>query len=366
MQLKKRILDILLFFVNRIVTLFPIKENQIAFISLESKTLESDLLLLYQELQKQSQYQIKTVLTKFDKNNLWTNFVYMLNTFKQVYYVNRSKVVIINNNNYVVSRYKRQGVQVIQVWHATGAIKKFGNAIKREYKIANYDYVVANSAYWIEPYSEAFGVTNKNIEVIGMPRVDHLVDRQYIYSTREQLLLKYPLLQGKKVILYAPTFRGNIYQGFQSIDFDGKKLIDALGDDYVIIYKYHPLLKGVKINEDVHHINMSHEDIHDLFTISDCLISDYSSIIFDFSLLNKPMVFYVPDLQSYNDTIGCFVDYTTMPGAKCQTMEEVIEGIKLGDTSKVNAFKDMFFTYQDGKNTSRVVHLIKQCMENRE
>lgn len=363
MQLKKKILDVLLVFVNSIVTLFTIKENQITFVSLESKTLESDLLLLYQELQKVGNYQIKTVLTKFDKNNLWTNFLYMINTFKQLYYINRSKLVIINDNNYVISRYKREGVQVLQVWHATGAIKKFGNSIKREYPIANYNYVIANSGFWLHPYCEAFNISMINIKITGMPRVDHLFDKNYLTSTKEALLLKYPLLKGKKVILYAPTFRGNIYQGFNSIAFDGQKILDNLGDEYVILYKYHPLLKNVKHMENNAHFNMNHEDIHDLFTISDYLISDYSSIIFDFSLLHKPMVFYVPDIQTYMDTVGCFVDYQkVMPGPKCKTIEELVTGIKKSDTSQINEFRDTFFAFKDGCNTQRVMELINKVM----
>lgn len=365
MQLKKKILDVLLVLVNSIVTLFTIKENQITFISLESKTLESDLLLLYQQLQETGKYQIKTVLTKFDKNNLWTNFLYMLNTFKQMYYINRSKLVIINDNNYVISKYKRRGVQVLQVWHATGAIKKFGNAIKREYPIANYDYVLANSAYWLQPYSEAFNVSTSNIRITGMPRVDHLLDEKYLISTRKSLLLKYPLLQGKKIILYAPTFRGNIYQGFDSITFDGQKIIDCLGDAYVILYKYHPLLKRVKSIENNTHFNMNHEDIHDLFTISDYLISDYSSIIFDFSLLHKPMLFYVPDMQTYMESIGCFVDYQdVMPGPKCKTIEELVIGIKKADISRIDEFRDVFFTFKDGCNSQRVMELITKVMSS--
>lgn len=363
MQLKKKVLDILLIIVNFIVLLFPIKKNQITFVSLESKTLESDLLLLYQELVKNKQYSIKLVLTKFDKNNLWTNFKYMLNTIKQVYYINRSALVIINDNNYVISKYKRTGVKVLQVWHATGAIKKFGNAIKREYRISNYDYVIANSDYWKEPYSEAFNVNPEAVKITGMPRVDHLLDKQYISKTRESLFIKYPILKDKKIILYAPTFRGNIYQGFISIDFNAKQLVESLGKEYVVVYKYHPLLKDICIAEHSQIFNMANEDTHDLFTISDYLISDYSSIIFDYSLLNKPMLFYVPDLQSYIDTLGCFVDYETMPGTICKNIEEVFMGIKNADTSKILDFKDTFFSYQDGKNTDRVVKLIQEIIE---
>ena len=363
MQLKRKVLDILLMIVNCIVKLLPIKQNQITFVSLESKTLESDLLLIYQKLATNKKYTIQLVLTKFDKNNLWTNFKYMLNTFKQVYYINRSGLVIINDNNYVISKHKRVGVKVLQVWHATGAIKKFGNAIKREYPIANYDYVIANSEYWKEPYHEAFNIAPTNIKITGMPRVDHLLDEQYIHDTRKHLFTKYPMLKDKKIILYAPTFRGNVYKGFTSIDFDGKKLIETLGNEYVVLYKYHPLLKEVSIVEHTQLFNMNHEDTHDLFTISEYLISDYSSIIFDYSLLNKPMLFYVPDLQQYNDTLGCFVEDKILPGNKCTTIEELVAGIQKGDITGLKEFRDTFFLHQDGKNIDRVIALINEIIK---
>ena len=314
----KIIVNIILRVVNVFVGFFSIKNNQVAFVSLEANKLESDLKLIYDKLSQDHSFVLKTVLINYNKKNLINNFLYLLNCIKQIYVINTSKVVLITDNNYVISNFKREGVKVIQIWHATGAIKKFGNAIKREYPIKNYDYVIANSEYWKVPYQEAFNVNKENVVVTGMPRVDHLVDQNYIEKTKLKLLNKYPLLKNKKVILYAPTFRGNIYQGMKSVDFDAKKLLDQLDDQYVLVYKLHPLLLDKPITDDQRIINLNYEDTHDLFTISDMLISDFSSIIFDYSFFNKPMYFFVPDLDEYLSTLGCFVDYQKiMPGAIC-------------------------------------------------
>lgn len=360
MGLKKLVINIILRFVNIFVSRLTIKDNQIAFVSLESNRLESDLKLIYEELAKEKQFLLKTVLINYNKKSLLNNFLYMLNCIKQIYIINTSKVVLITDNNYVISNFKRSGVKVIQVWHATGAIKKFGNAIKREYPIKNYDYVIANSDYWKKPYQEAFNIEQNNIIVTGMPRVDHLVDQNYLNNTKTNLLKKYPILKGKKVILYAPTFRGNIYQGFKSIDFDAKKILDQLGDEYVIICKYHPLLLNAVLNDDSRIINLNHENTHDLFTVSDMLISDFSSIIFDYAFLNKPMYFFVPDLQEYLDTLGRFVDYRKiMPGAICDNEEQLVKAILKNKTYDLEFFLQTFFKYQDGNNTKRVVDFIK-------
>lgn len=361
MGLKKIIINIMLKFVNVFVNLKAIKNNQVAFVSLEANQLESDLKLIYDELVKDKQYILKTVLINYNKKSLLNNFLYMLNCIKQIYIINTSRIVLITDNNYVISNFKREGVKVIQVWHATGAIKKFGNAIKREYPIKNYDYVLANSDYWKVPYQEAFDVSKDNVVVTGMPRVDHLVDQEYLQKTRIKLLDKYPILKGKKVILYAPTFRGNIYQGFKSVSFDGSELLDILGDEYVLIYKFHPLLLNDTIIDDQRIINLNHEDTHDLFTVSDMMISDFSSIIFDYTFLNKPLYFFTPDLNEYLKTLGCFVDYQKMmPGAICSNEKILAKAILDNKVYDIQAFLQTFFKYQDGNNTKRVVDFIKQ------
>jgi len=304
---------------------------------------------------------------KYDKKTLKNNFMYMLNTIKQIWHINRSKMVLLNDNNYVISNFKRKGVIVIQVWHATGAIKKFGNTIQREYPICNYDYVLANSSYWKEPYSCAFGVAKKAVKVTGMPRVDHLLDNNYIQETRQRLLKQYPILQGRKVILYAPTFRGNIYDGFTGVDIDCDAVMKSLGKEYILIYKLHPLLKDDRLDKHKYAYNMNHEDTHDLFTITDILVSDFSSVIFDFSLLGKPIVLYAPDLDEYKTDVGLFLDYKTqIPGNICYNEQELIQAIQLPyNKQQVEIFRNMFFTHQDGNNVSRVLSLINKEMKRR-
>ncbi len=196
----KIIVNIILRVVNVFVGFFSIKNNQVAFVSLEANKLESDLKLIYDKLSQDHSFVLKIVLINYNKKNLINNFLYLLNCIKQIYVINTSKVVLITDNNYVISNFKREGVKVIQIWHATGAIKKFGNAIKREYPIKNYDYVIANSEYWKVPYQDAFNINKENVVVTGMPRVDHLVDQNYIEKTKLKLLNKYPLLKNKKVI----------------------------------------------------------------------------------------------------------------------------------------------------------------------
>ena len=363
MGLQKLILNIILGFLNIFVKRFKIKENQVAFVSLESKYLDSDMKLIYDVLKQDQQLNLKKVVIEYDQQGIKQNFLYMLNCIQQLFVINTSKVVIIRDNNYVVSTFKREGVNVIQVWHACGAIKKFGNALARKYPIKNYDYVIANSSYWKKPYSEAFSVKEENVVVTGMPRVDCLFDDNYLKVSKNKLLAKYPMLKNKKIILYAPTFRGNIYQGFSMLPFDGEKLINSFDENTYLIYKLHPLLKNVCLPQHPRIIDMFNEDTHELFALSDMLISDFSSIVFDYSILNKPMYFYVPDLNDYLKDVGCYVNADLFPGKICKTIDELIQGIQKKEVGDLEAFKNMFFEYQDGKNTKRVVDLIYDILK---
>ena len=201
---------------------------------------------------------------------------------------------------------------MVQVWHASGAIKKFGNVIKRSYPIGNYDYVLANGNYWVKPYSQAFSVKEEQVLPIGMPRLDLVVDHGYMNQAREEMFARFPKLKDKRSLLYAPTFRGDIYKGVTKVDIDLEKVARALGDDVVILFKCHPLLNGESYPESDRVYNMNDEVLYHLFSIADCMISDFSSIVFDFALMNKPVHAYLPDFDQYLSERGCFVDYQSL------------------------------------------------------
>lgn len=363
MGVKKIVLQVLLSIEAFFLQFFKMKSNRITFISLEHERPILDFKMIYQSLDKEK-YDVQLCLIKY-KKNLVGQFLYFLNCFKQLYYVYTSKVIILSDNNYVVSNFKREGTTVLQVWHACGAIKKFGNAIHREYPIQNYDYVLSTSTYWKKPYSEAFGVQEENVLPIGMPRTDKLFDKNKTIKDREQLVQKYPILKDKKVVLYAPTFRGNIYKGFTSIPFDADKILNQLGDDYVLIYKYHPLLGNICLSENERIINMNQESTYQLFNMSDMLISDYSSIVFDYMILDKPLLFYVSDLQEYMDDLGVYVDVRELGYPICMNEDELVLNIKeypdLKDIHLEN--KNKFIEIQDGKSIERVIHLIESLMK---
>ena len=176
MGLSKIILNVALWVVDVLTFYVHPKKNRITFVSLTQSELSGDFKLIDKQLRHENKYDIHYILLKFEKN-LWGDFKYFLNCLKQLVEIKKSSLVILNDNNYVISHMKPTNVKVLQVWHACGAVKKFGNQIKRQYPVRNYDYVLCNAEYWKEPYSQAFGVNTNQVLVTGMPRIDTLLNR---------------------------------------------------------------------------------------------------------------------------------------------------------------------------------------------
>ncbi len=174
--MKNIIVYCILAVVNLITYPLKVKSNKITFICYCSDKLKRDFKLISKKLEKEDSYELVYVLTNYE-NSLKGNVSFLFNCMKQVYHVNTSKVVLLDYNNFVVSNFKKKEVKVIQVWHACGAIKKFGNDIEREYPIKNYDYVLATSEEWKKHYSTAFGVSENSVLPIGIPLTDNLFSK---------------------------------------------------------------------------------------------------------------------------------------------------------------------------------------------
>jgi len=365
MKLKRWIMDIVLTMLRPFLLFMKINPNKITFISLESTILTGDFQLVAIELEKYRNYEVKYILVKFEKT-LKGYIEYFFSCIHQFFAINTSRVVILDYNNYVANGFKRKGVQVLQLWHATGAIKKFGNDAFRDYPINGYDALIVNSEAFKPIFASAFSMDESKIHVTGIPKTDRFFNEDKRKSDRVLLESIYPQIKNKKVILYAPTFRGKLFHGFNHMNIDLQKVIASLDDDYVILYKMHPLISEVCFEDSDRVINCNSMSIRKLFSITDFLISDYSAIIYDFSVYEKPMIFYTPDLEEYEQKVGIYFDYKTeIPGPICETEEELIACLKENtfDLDKVKQFKHKYFQYFDGKSTQRVVSLIDELMK---
>ena len=363
--MKKFILYIVLGFIYILIYFFKIDENKITFISYKTDRLEGNFKLISNNLSTNKDYKKVYLFMKYE-NNLVGNFKYFINCIKQVYHINTSKIVILDYNNYVVSNFKKKAVKVIQVWHATGAIKQFGNDIEREYRIRNYDYVLSTSEIWKKPYSTAFNVSEEQVIPLGIPKTDNLFSKSRMKKYHDYVMKKYPQIKGKKVVLYAPTFRGDPINNIKYQEVELKYIAEQLGDEYILMYKLHPWFGDKNVGESENVINANSENINRLFSVTDYLITDYSAIIFDYAILNKPVLFLVPDLEEYKKERGMYIDYEKeMPGPICFNENEVIDAIKDDkfDLIKIRNFSKRYFKYTDGKSTERVCEFIENLMK---
>jgi CDP-ribitol ribitolphosphotransferase len=363
MNLSKKILDLALKIVDACTFWIKKDPNRITFVSLTQSKLSSDFALIEQELQKKGNYTICTNLLDY-KPSLKGKAQYFFNCLRQMVQAKKSALVILNDNNYVISMHKPKDLKVLQVWHACGAVKKFGNQIAREYSIQNYTAILSCSNAWKPAFAQAFGTKEEQVVSTGLARTDILLDTKEMDQRLKGFYEKYPSLKEKKLILYAPTFRGNIVKGMYLHPFDYDKLLDQLDDSWVLLYKYHPLLH-MKKEEHARAIDVSTEDLYTLMAASSLLISDYSSVIFDYALLEKPMIAYVPDIDEYKASIGLNMDFKEFPGPvlcdESALAQKILEQGK-GYEEKMQAFQNKYMPYRDGQNTQRIVKLIDTLM----
>lgn len=270
----------------------------------------------------------------------------------------------------------RKDTKIVQSWHAAGAFKKFGYSTsymdggpnpfdnKKMNLHLGYTYATVSSKDVAQHYANAFRMDVENVIPVGVPRADFFFDKNKVNKTKEEIYKLYPILKNKKVILYAPTFRGfGSKRKKFDIELDFNKIAKNISDEYVIALKLHPSVEvsNIIIDDSVRDkvINISeYKDANDILTITDLLITDYSSIIFDYSLLNKPMLFYAYDLDEYRVDRDFYYDYEDfVPGPIAKTNDEIIKLINENnfDLDKVDKFCSKFFVAKDGNNSKRFV-----------
>jgi len=347
----------------------PVKKNKILFISYFESKLTGNFKLISKELEKSDKdYEMVFMIRKF-KNTLWSKFKYLFSFAVQTYHINTSAVVLLDGNNFPVSNIKKKDeTKVIQIWHACGGIKKFGCDTSRRFPIKNYGYVYVAGEAFKESFSSAFDISKERIISLGVAKTDILYDKDKMEGYKKEMYRRYPVLEGKKVVLYAPTFRGDGAFELKYVNLDMAYLSRKLGEEYAIIYKMHPFLEKINLdkNGSDNIINANKVDIYKLFSVTDVLISDYSAIIFDYSILEKPIILYAPDLEEYERDRGFYYDYKELaPGPICRKEKEIINTIltERYDLQKVRNMKHKFFDYHDGKSANRVAKHIEELME---
>ena len=352
---------------------FRLKENRVTFISNRRNSISGNYESIYTELIKDKNIDIKTVLDTKES---------FISCFKYGYYLASSKVILIDDYIRSVYEIKKRGDNyLVQVWHACGAFKAFGfSRLSKEgcwpqdsRSHRTYDYCLVSSKHIAKHYAEAFGMNVDRVIATGVPRTDIFFDEAYKREVRAKIFSSYPMLKDKKVILFAPTFRGSSKKegNYPHYRFDYKKIFESFGDEYRIIIKHHPHVNNKLVIEDEYKdrvIDLSkNEELNELLFVTDILITDYSSVIFEAALLDIPMLFYAFDLDEYISSRGFYCEYISfIPGKLVENMDEIIAALLVGDfeADKIKEFKKGFFDDLDGKSGKRASEFIKRLMKN--
>lgn len=294
--------------------------------------------------------------------------------------------------NYKIADYiKPKKNQVfLQCWHGT-PLKRLGcdlthfdnqlntvQEMKKRYKVEaeKFSYFISPSKYASEKFTSAWNLKEIGKENIiieqGYPRNDFLLN----YTQEDVAKIKKEIIgediQDKKIILYAPTYRANQHEsgvGYvykEEVDF--QKMREKLGNDYIILFRPHYFIANIfdfeKYKGFVYNVS-NIDDINELYIISDILITDYSSVFFDYANLKRPMIFYMYDLEYYRDkSNGFYIDIEEeLPGKIIKTDDELIEEIievakEFKYDEKYERFNKKYNYLDDGKASKRVIEVV--------
>lgn len=265
----------------------------------------------------------------------------------------------------------RDKQKIVQLWHAGSGFKSVGYSRFGQYGSPNlrnahrlYSYAICGSQHLRDVYSEAFGIEREAVLATGLPRIDGFLREGRAEEVRTVFEEAFPGTRGKRKILLAPTFRGrgsgDAHYDYDEIDFP--TLYEACGEDTVILFRQHHFIPDpapipAEFSDRLIDV-ASCPDTNDLLLISDVLITDYSSVIYEYSLLERPMIFFAYDLETYSATRGMHRAYEeAAPGSIATTFEDLVALIREPNLSveKTKEFVRENFDYVDTNNSDRVI-----------
>lgn len=348
----------------------PRKRPRILFSSESRSILSGNLLYVYEELKKRPEALGYKLTTCFCRR------LNMLDYVKCTALLAGSEILAIDDYYPLVYQLRLpKSLKVFQLWHACGNYKTVGysragkaGCPRIEGKAHRcYTHTIVSSEQVRRSYSEAFGVPIGSIYATGMPRTDMFYREDARERAAAELEGMFGDLGGKRIILFAPTFRGDgagsAYYPYELLDLE--RLHDmCVVTNSVFIFKMHPFIKDAPpIPDRLRDRLLDGSDIreiNDILAASDVVITDYSSVIYEAALLEKPMLYYTFDLDDYindRDFYKPFENY--LAGERCDTFDELLERLNgTPDNQKAIAFKRQNFAFDDGKSTERVADLM--------
>lgn len=351
LPLKKRIFMVVTFSENAKAILKEVNRKQIPVVCMYDPRLDA------------TDFQEASIVRQNKLKNKW----YLL------YYLSTSTVVLVDNYLPELASLKfRDAVVCIQLWHANGALKRFGwednlakmrsdndkKRFKRVYK--QFQYATVSSDQMAAIFQRSFLMKEEQMLKIGMPRTDKYFDKVRQMRERSYWREKWEL-ENEQVILYAPTFRDD-HLNETELALDIKQLESAFGSSHRLLLKLHPSVETeISEKDNPFLIKIPKQtSLESILPAADILITDYSSIPFEFALYERPMYFFAYDLEDYMHNRGLIENYETIvPGDVVQTTEALVQAMKRkADLEKVAIFAKTWNFYADGNATERLLAFV--------
>ena len=347
--------------------LLPIRPHRVTLATARLDRLDGNLLAIDRAIRDlRPAAELRLVLEPYSYG-LLGKLRYALRLIRGMHLLRTSRLVVVDNAYLPIHvTGHRAGTTVVQVWHAEGALKRFGvDTIapppppERWFLHRNYDWVVTSGERSRGPWSRAFGTPLERVVALGSPRTDALFDQTALAAARARVLGAHPQLAGRRVVLYAPTFRGRGRGKRPGGGLDGTALRAGLDPRDILVLKSHPNLDASLVSTAGFDVVVDpREELNDLLVAADVLITDYSSAIFDAALLRLPIVLLVDDLEAYERDPGLYLDYRTeMIGTQVTDTAGVIDVIRTWrfDTDAYGPFIEQHLAPCDGHAAARFV-----------
>lgn len=346
--------------VYKIYCRYPVKKGKVLFADGHHHELPYSMAYLYQYV-KEKGYETELHLADFGADSYLSGIRAMIKFMKS--YATADCVFICDYYLPAGSCKKRRETKVVQLWHACGALKKFGYDAEEDissfYKgnsMKNCTLVTVSSKTCEAIYAGAFKVPKRAVRALGISRTDRYMSESYREACIKKFYKACPEAKGRKVILWAPTFRGNArmprLEGYEALEAMEKQL----GKDYFLVRKLHPHLEG---KCGVSNCSLMTEEI---MAAADILITDYSSVLFDFMVFKKPVVLFAPDSKKYTKSRGFYLDYDSIPAFHTKNAAELTQGVRAALSGKLPVSKEAYDKFYrrymeqcDGRATERII-----------
>ncbi|MFR8548447.1 MAG: CDP-glycerol glycerophosphotransferase family protein [Lachnospiraceae bacterium] len=343
----------------------PIREGSVIFADAHHTQMPFSMRRMYEEvceLERQGKCRTELFVCDFGSLSSVALARYLLRFMKQ--YATAQYVFICDYYLPVASCKKRSGTTVVQLWHSCGLMKKIaydtGQDIPKNYKgdmFGNYSYLTLSAEVCVPVHARALRLAPERICATGVSRTDYYFDKEWKESCKERFYSRYPQAKGKRIVLWAPTFRGNAamprLEGLEEM----RSAVQELGEAWYLIVKAHP---HVDAHGAVSNCELPTEE---LLPVADVLVTDYSSVLFDYLLYEKPAVLFAPDLQEYEAGRGFYLDYRQIPFPLACTQQELKKALCgswiWADEHKeeISAFRREYVGACDGHATKRILKL---------